>query len=98
MAKEKDNALVFVILVAIVAIVGMVMLFSRTDKTSLPQQTLPGFMVAIDDQGNLYDGDFNLIGQLADKNMEFYDSNGNMIGFAQINLPDEAVAAPTGDD
>jgi hypothetical protein len=85
-------------IVAIVAIVGMVLLFSSNAKAGAPQKPYPEFKVAIDEQGNLYDGEFNLIGQLADKDMEFYDSEGNMIGFAQINLPDEAVVEPDGDN
>ncbi|MFH0870033.1 MAG: hypothetical protein V1866_03170 [archaeon] len=90
-ADRKSNNLMIVAIVAIVAIVGMVFMFSKMVESNGLRSSHPEFKVAIDEQGNLYDGDFNLVGQLADKNMEFYDANGNMIGFAQISLADDVI-------
>lgn len=97
-AERKNNNLMIVAIVAIVAIVGMVVFFLRITENSARQDDHPAIKVAIDEQGNLYDGEFNLVGKLADKNMEFYDADGNMIGFAQINLPDDAIVTASGEN
>lgn len=82
--KKRENNSTFLAIIAIVAIVAIVFLVSMNSNRA--KAFRPDIAVSIDTEGNVYDGDNNYVGKLADPNIEFYDEDGNLLGQASFYI------------
>jgi len=85
--KNKGNNSAMLALIAIVAIVAIVFLVTRSQENKFR----PDIAVSIDTEGNVYDGNNNYVGKLADPDIRFYDEDGNLLGQATFSFGNNLV-------